>query len=376
MELLKNDIEKLKYLAEHASSKSKKREYVIVLETLLALKDEIENTKTEYSPSNISQYFIDKSHLNNQKQLVNKYSQKEYKDFINMICKNCQSNTKLYYEELYCKNYIKFKDVKDIILDFFNTFDNKLYPLVKEMLTNDHLLIVNDHLTSGEGYSILNPFSNNCYIFTVIDNKFKLDNISCLVHELGHIISFQNFKSNPNAYKQSISNSFIEVPAFSFEFLFLDFLLKNNLYTKEVEKVINNNLYTLNNYISFLKVINKVIDQLDILRYYETEEIQDILNSVGIVKSDDFVDLCFSDLTSNHIYTLGNLISLNYLSKYRLDEEKTKRNIMSFISNIGIYDDFDTMNKFGLNLEELKRCEYVKQEVNRNQKQLRKNTQI
>jgi len=70
MELLKNDIEKLKHLAEHASSKSKKREYIIVLETLLALQDEIENTKAEYSPSNISQYFIDKSHLNYQKQLV------------------------------------------------------------------------------------------------------------------------------------------------------------------------------------------------------------------------------------------------------------------------------------------------------------------
>lgn len=228
MELLKSDIEKLKYLVEHASSKSKKREYVIVLETLLALQDEIENTKTEYSPSNISQYFIDKSHLNYQKQLVDKYSQKEYKDFISVLCKNCQAKTKLYYEELYCKDYIKFKDVKDIILDFFNTFDNKLYPLVKEMLTNDHLLIVNDHLMNGEGYSILNPFSNNSYIFMAIDNRFKVDNISCLVHELGHIISFQNFKSNPNAYKQSISNSFIEVPAFSFEFLFLDFLLKNN----------------------------------------------------------------------------------------------------------------------------------------------------
>ena len=74
MELLLQDIEKLKYLAEHASSKSKKREYIIILETLLEFLSELENKETTYIPANIESSFIAKTCINYQKRLINEYS--------------------------------------------------------------------------------------------------------------------------------------------------------------------------------------------------------------------------------------------------------------------------------------------------------------
>lgn len=372
--LLEKDIGKLDSLINKTKSKRQKRNYIIILQSLLPLLSELKNEKLTYEfPDDMHEEYMVQLEIDNKKLLYQQISNPNYKADINYICKKGLSHLKSYQDSLFFNETIKWQNAKELIIDFFNQFDQRLLPIIKQTTDEEHLYFFNDHSKNGEGYSLYNPYSDNPYINLYIDQKLKLNNIQCLVHEIGHIIGHKNYHAYPSLLNESVYNSFLEVPALAFELLFLDFLIENKIYEKDAEKAIHNNLCTLNYYLSLLKIINRVISDIDILRPYEIQELQTILRNSGIVQSDVVTELCFNDICSKYQYSYGQLIALYYLSKYKNDKEKYKHYILSFTNNIGFHDDYYMLNNFGINFDEFKHCKYLKKEVERNQKQLSKN---
>lgn len=376
MEVLKQDIEKLNYMIEHAKSKSQKRQFIFTLEGLYEVLNELENKLHIVNKSDEDINFLMKFDIANKIKKFTRYCQDDYRDFVSCFSKNSLQHLDMYDTELFFKESFSLDDAKNLLLDFFNSFDKNLYPVIKKALDDEHLFLVNDRKRSGDGFSVCNPYSNNPYTLIFTDNKLQLGSISCLAHELGHVIDSQRTTTNPKLFNKNIYNSMIEVPSFTFEFLFLDFLLKNKIHPFEVEKLIYNNMTSLHFYLTCLNVINKVITKINLFEGDEIKDVQKILRSCGIFKTNTFCELCFCDISCKYSYSYGQLLATYFLTKYNQDKEQTKNDILNFINSIGLYDDLAMFESFGIDIEEFKKCNYLKDYTDRNIKQLTKNTQI
>lgn len=376
MEVLKQDIEKLNYMIEHAKSKSQKREFIFTLECLYGVLNEIERTINAVKINDSDLQFLIKSEVANKSKNFIRYAQDDYREFIKSLSKNSLQHLDFYDDELFFKERFNLQDTKTLLIDFFNSFDKDLYPIVKKALDDEHLFLVNDRKRSGDGFSVFNPYSSNPYTLIFTDDKLQLNSISCLAHELGHAIDAQKTITNPKLFNQNIYSSMMEVPSFTFEFMFLDFLLENNIHPLEVEKIIYNNMTTLHFYLTCLQIINRVITKLNLFDDYELKDLQKILRSCGIFKTNTFCELCFCDIICKYSYSYGQLLATYFLTKYKQDKENTKNDIFNFINSIGLYDDLAMFERFGIDIEVFKKCDYLKDYTDRNIKQLTKNTQI
>lgn len=376
MEVLKQEIEKIKYLIERTSSKSNRRNYIFTLECLTSLLNDLVYDLNDYKISDKDELFLSKFDINKKVGLFDMINDSDYRSFVEKISKNSVKILKPYENSLYFNNSFSMKEAKDLVFEFFNSFDPKLYPIVKQSLDSEHLFFLNSRSQNGDGYSLCNPYTNSPYIVIFMDNKLQLDNISCLVHEIGHIISFQKTSTNPKSFNNILYGSFVEVPSFTFEFLFLEYLSKNNIHSLDVEKIIYNNMINLQFYTNCLWAINRIIDKLDIFYGYEIKEFQQILRKAGIFRTNEFCENCFTDINSKYSYSFGELLAIYYLYKYNEDKETFKKHILDFMSCIDMGNDLSMLEKFGVNIDELASCDYLKQYTDRNIKTLKKSTLI
>ncbi|MBE6149236.1 MAG: hypothetical protein E7170_00755 [Firmicutes bacterium] len=367
---LKEDIKKIKYMAEHSSSKSLKNYYNSILINLADILYEITDEIEEIRITKRNEIFMEKYAFNTELNIRQTVRADEYVKLIDVLTHNSLKKLKPVNKKYKFKCTISLDDAKDIIKNFICYYDITLYPIVNKALSDEHLFVINDKYRLGDGYSYFNTYSKSPYIVIYIDGKLNIDCLICLIHEIGHIIHFYTTQNKPTNYTKIVANNFIEVPSTTLENLFIDYLMKNNIEIINTQKVLNNNLNMLKSYLKYLRVNNRIIDKVLNYDEIETKKLQQLLASKGTSMSENTICKCFSNLPLNYSYSLGGLIAAYYLEEYRKDPEKTNKNIYDFSKCIGIAEDFYMLNNFGINLEKLKQCMYLGNIVDENQKQL------
>jgi oligoendopeptidase F len=369
---IKNDIEKLKYIIEHSSSKSKKSYYKSILFNLDDILSEILNYEIDLNISDNDLLFMYKHIINQDNKLIKEISDKRYIDLIDKLTKNALNYLKPVKEEYYFNSHLTLNKAKEIIFDFIKSYNESLLPMITKALDDEHLFIVNNKEKSGEGFSVFNTFSSSPYIVIYNDNDnltLSLEVMTCIVHELGHIIHFYTTSNRPNLYSDVLINNFVEVPSTTFEYLFKHYLIKNKL-SNEIELAINNDLSIYKEYLKYLRTNNFIIDKIQLYNDIDIDTIKNMLLSKGINVSDNYIENCFNRIELNYQYSLGGLLAIYYSKLYEKDPEMTKYELDNFIKCIGIMDNIYMLSHFGIDLEHFISCDYLKEEVQRNKKQL------
>ena len=100
---LKKDIDELKYMIEHSSSKSQKRYYTNILISLLYLLSDIEDTVVDYEPVGQKISFINKTAVQYQNLITEQVSECNYRKFINQLCCNSLKQLRSFHDIMYLK---------------------------------------------------------------------------------------------------------------------------------------------------------------------------------------------------------------------------------------------------------------------------------
>ena len=158
------------------------------------------------------------------------------KNFLNTLTENNYVNMQYYN----CIRNYSVADFRQLILDFYSRFDEKIYNMVKTYFDEERI-----QLGCYEYEDICSAFFASLkllgsgYIFGV-SSKYDSYNASCIVHELGHAIDAENFIF-PQQKKMGVySDPLVEVPSTCFENIFLDYL-DNNYIDKTGSLIMKNN---------------------------------------------------------------------------------------------------------------------------------------
>lgn len=369
------EIEKLNYAIEHVSSKSKKRELIISLNSIVELCNEVNNT--EYSCNCINAEnlnFVLKEIHNILFEHYKTVSTDAYINNINILCNNSLDKLENYNHPLHINPKFNLNDSKGLIIDFFNSFDKSLEKYIIEMIDKYTFAVINKKEDSS-GYIIQNIRSKNNYILIrVSDNKkLSVENLSCLVHELGHAVHFKAIIDRHNLCSNVIYNNFIEFPSSIFELFFLKYLKSNKINIMDTEKTMYNYLNYIKKYIECLNFTNSIIKYISPDTEYNIEDINKILidNNLEFSLNVDQMYNSLNDIQGNYFYSINGLLSYYFYEKYILDKETVKKDIYNIIKCIGVEPDSYMFNYLGINLDEFLKCEYLDNTINENLKTLK-----
>lgn len=357
---LLQDIKKTRYMLEHSFSKSKKIYFAYILDNLI---DIYNSLKKEQMNKDFLTYDLNEliyKHLINLTNESRKQISKNYINHLNELINNCLESFKNFnLDYQYQKKKYSFKEATDLILEFFYSFDKSLVPIIQKNLDEDHLFIVDPKSNKFQEYSGLtyyNSYSNQTYTIICNQDKFSIDDIDCIVHELGHGINFEIAK--PKFFYKLLINNLSEIPSSIFEKLFINFLSDNNIDIKDAHRTNTNNLISLLENIKNIYDINSIIYK----KFIESNKFD--ISNISSILSKYEIDYYFENIQ----YFFGMLLSHYYSKLYRKDPEKTRNSIYDFISNIGVMNDFDMFNHFNINQEEFINCNYLKEVIKENQK--------
>lgn len=368
---LEEDIKRLQYIAEHSSSKSLKSHYNRILLQLSSILFELTEESPEIRMTKRNMLFMEKYANNLGKQIIKQTSSKENIDLVNTLTKNSLKRLKPIIGVFLFNKTISLNDAKDLIKDFICSYDISLYPIIKEALSEEHLFTINNINRVGTGYSYYNTYDSHPYIVIYTkDNKLNMGSLICLVHELGHVIHFHTFGRGTKNSEKIVIDNFIETPSLTLEYFFIDYLLKNDIEFIDTQKILNNNLHMLKDYLTYVKINNRIVDLIVDKDEYDEKELQQKLSSRGTVLDIESIQEYFHNIQNNYTFSFSGLISLYYYNQYKKDPEKTKKDFYDFTKCIGIINDLDMLNKFGINFEKFKQCMYLKDIVDDNQKHL------
>lgn len=203
------------------------------------------------------------------------------------------------------------------------------------------------------GFTIFNPLKRDSDIF-IKDFEYDIHSMFTLAHEFGHVYDLDHFDDTIEKYNDYFYKSFFgEAISKTFERLFLDFMIKNNiLFEESKDKLFECNLinhdYVLASYMLSL-LPDKYIENnsylrltkdkfLDIIKKYfiSEEAIKDyVYNSVSFGISEDFV------------YAYGDILSM-FMKEY-IDEDGLSNDMLEefFRSRCDVFSE-EFMRKWGM----------------------------
>ena len=225
-----------------------------------------------------------------------------------------------------------FNEYMDIVKNFFSNYDVDYYNIILPYLDENHIM---SYKSSVSGEFLYNCYSNNIFINVDSNNKYSINHIIILVHELGHSIQFLN---NSN-YIKSHYSIYSEFSSHFFQLQFLKYL-RNNYKDIDVNILINSYLRKLiSDTYQFDYIINKNIN-----------------NNISLI--------CSS--ISLFTYIIGQLLAIYYSELYDIDKDKTKNEIHNIFKNIGTNEDKIILN------DDFYRFDFLEKEILDNQKKIRK----
>lgn len=229
------------------------------------------------------------------------------------------------------KYIFSFNDCIDIVKDFFNSFDNKYYNDILPFLNKNY---ISSYHLDNIGECVHDSFSNNIFINIDSNNKYSINHIIILVHELGHSIQFLNNKE----HVKSSYSIYSEFPSRLFELQFLKYL-KN--YYEDIDIDILINLY-LKNLMAYTYNFDYTIN-----RSYIENNIETMYSGLVLFT-----------------YVIGELLAIYYSKLYDADKDKAKIEIHNIFKNIGKNENKIILNK------DFYKLDFLKEEILDNQKKL------
>lgn len=364
---IKNTIKQYK----RATSLSKKHFYYNSVYCLIDIYQDLTKKVYHFCPRIIDILYNNHFETNKHNILISELSTPLYKDMIQQFSSNgieiIEDNLKL--EEEYFYDKINYQNACEIIFSFFEHYDNKMLPFVKEILENNVVFCSTD--LEKLGYSIYVPSLKKSYIALFTNkNKISIEMLITLIHEIGHTIYNKTLYNTQNSLNYHM---FLEVLPYFFEQAFIEFCYKNNIHNLECLKAQKNNIISLYNYLTNLGIINQFIERVN----PKTLSLELNLNDLSQIKDYEFNtdSLIFRNCEENYLYSYGIALGFYYSDLHKKDSEKTKEYIKQFILDIGIYENSYLLKNYGINYDEFISCKYLKPIIQENQKRLNKTTQ-
>ena len=229
------------------------------------------------------------------------------------------------------RKIFSYKEVKELILSFFNQFDNNSFKIVKSVFDESKCHIGVDFYDDFSGCCCTNLTLNKSLIFLGNEN-FRLYDIMVLAHELGHYIEISKFVL-PQSKGYSFFSTFREVSSMFYEYEFLKYLQKNHFQLKSTNDLLN--LYYSN-----------------ILEYF---------NAYSTIMSEEFYDE--ETLSDTIIYSMGPYMALHFSELKKQDYKRFECIFNNFISNIDI-GNFETLMKISeFNIEDFLSGDLIKDTI-------------
>ncbi len=357
MSLLKKEIEKLEGLVENAKTEKEKASYGFDMASLKYMLAQVDHQYDDSIDNEMYDLLCNIS-KNRMLSIHNQIIQPEYIYFINKLTKNCLKQFKYAdLEEQHFEKIYTLKDTKELLIDFYNSFNPYLYKTIKKSLNSDHLHIIRN--TDKNDINVYcNSQSGNCHITMYHNGKFSISDIGDLAHELGHVVNMTMLKDNNQTGIGKLHYcNFSEASAMILEMIFHNYLIKNNINKIEAYKNLSRDLRILQEEIHDLTYVNEMAMELPLMLPYQ--------------KLDDESIKDLNEAYKKYSYSYGYLLAFYYLNKYEQDQERTKRNIMNFINAVTTMSDFEMLSHFDINIDSFMKCGYLKKPIKDCQKILK-----
>lgn len=314
--------------------------------------------------------------LEQHRKLFSGFSKPKYRNEIEQISENgidvIEDNITL--KEQTFSKHINYDKACEIILSFFEKNNSILLPFVKNTLTNNIIFCKKD--SEKIGYSINIQSLGKTYIVIYGNkNRITIEMLITIVHEIGHAI-YNKHSKIINPYLKY--NNFLEILPHFLEQIFIEFCIEHNIYKKECAKARYNDFLVLYNYLVELGITNQFVQKVNLNDLSLTLNLTDLQQ----VQNFDFQasEITFLDCHYNYLYSYGLLLGFYYYKLYTEIPTFTKQSIRHLMRNIDSNIDLGSsqylLNNYGINIEELKSCEFLEELIKDTQKTLNKNTQI
>lgn len=333
-----NDIKKILLKIKYCRSKSAFNHLTEELNSLYLLCDEFDLYSAEGPEKYISRGItIEDNNIKrriffNQQEKFAKYILDNYDHFINFSSQNKLFDD-MYFdsENIQCTKIHDINKIINYAKDFMTFYDKRFIDSFNELENNNHMLLsIKSIFDLYEAVFIPTKYCDYPYMGIFFNEN--IDDASSIVHEIAHMVNFKF--SNNNTKTRNYPYYYQEVYSHYAQFVFYDYMKKNNMYNQDIDNFFKSAISLLG---SNLASINYTLENDDL---------------------DSLEDL-FGDIQ----YGYGIALALKYYDIYKDDPEKAKYFTEQFIEHSYHYEPIETLNKFGLNEEELISGELIKKYI-------------
>ena len=333
-----NDIKKILLKIKYCRSKSAFESLTEELNSLYLLCDEYDLPFFEIPEKYISRGITIEDNDIKRKIYINQQER-----FANYIMENDDhfmdfSNQTSLFDDMYFDvdniKYTKINDINIIIdyaKEFMTYYDKRFIDAFNELDNNNHILMAPKSVFDlYEAVFIPTKYCNYPYMGIYFNGN--IDDSSSIVHEIAHMINFKF--ANNNLKTRNYPYYYQEVYSHYAQLVFYDFMKKKNIYNQDIDN-------------SFKSTMSLLGSNLASINYtFESGEYD-----------------CLEDLYGDIQYGYGIALALKYYDMYKEDSDKAKYFSEQFIEQSYHYEPIETLDKFGLNKEELISGELIKKYI-------------
>lgn len=362
---IKKEIDILTNKICSCSNLNEAKELFITLDSLIVVYQELSGDKTNYYKKiKKNKYFYQESNKL-QRKIYNKTIDNfiENKEFHSSLAKDIliEMKKKLKPTEFINEptRHLKQKEILEILYDYLKKLNNGSSEELEKLIKHKRIFNI-EYDMPYDGYTLFDNKLKKCNIF-INEEPDSIDSMVTLIHELGHVMDFKKLiesKSQKDCCNSYTTAIYYEVMSLMYERDFIDYLIKNNIYKKEVKINLENHYITMFDSIEEMLILSNLNDyslKKERFSTYNTEKFISSLNdNIKISKKlEEFPDPTSLDICDTLSYSYGGIIS-NYLLDIKnnstLDYEKIFNDFYQIREkdfDKKIYDILQT-DKFGL----------------------------
>lgn len=250
------------------------------------------------------------------------------------------------------------KKINDSIIEFLNSYDNKLCKMFKDKINNNEIFYSCD---LGESYgetSNIDSLRKNFITLTFNERK-NVDDGIFLVHEFGHSYEHEVMYNRSMTIKAD-STPFFEISSCFFEYAYMNYLKDNKLLDDNLMTIFdlyyknlllfNMDIYTISSYINNNDDISICEDMINIDEdvWLDIDKIKNKLNFYMFSKNREPLNV-----REAYIYGIGKLFAVILYDSYKNDPNNFRKEFVNSLCNYSLVKDISAFNNLGINEDEL-----------------------
>lgn len=239
-------------------------------------------------------------------------------------------NSYVFYNR-YPLNKLTQKEFIEIQRDFLYTFEERILKIFDEYSKRELIDLTGCIEDNAITFTKL---TSNAHII-LLPNRFDINNISILSHELGHL--FEATLLDKRSKKQLFNRRFTyeEFISHYLEFNLQHYLKENHIYLKDT-LIVENEL--LNRLLTYFKDMIKSIEELE-----TNPKIEDKNERLSMV----------NDINEFYSYAYGSLLGLLMHERYIENDKETRKDVDNYLFNAELYSRSDSIELLGINKQDL-----------------------